>query len=302
VTVFRIGTRASALAAAQAARVAARLGAHELVTIPTPGREGAAGPDGLGADAVSRLRSALLAGEVDAIVHPLQDLPFAPVDGVVLAAVPRRDDARDAFCSRGPRLAELPAGALVGADSPLRRAQLLAARRDLGIVAVEGGVAARLARLAEEGPERLDGVVLAAADLGWLGRSADATELFDLADRPTAPAQGALAVEIRVDGPAEARRRVAALDHRPTRLATAAERGVRERLGPDLAGRLRLPDGLARRLPGGLRGPGGGARRPGRRRAPRRRLGSSGLSGRGAPRPRPSRPDRPTGRSGRLAA
>ena len=227
---LRIGTRASALATAQTRQVAARLGAHELVEISSHGDRDQATPlEALGGAGVfvSNLREALLAGEVDAVVHSYKDLPTAPAAGILLAAVPKRADPRDALVTRdGAALAALPAGARIGTGSPRRRAQLLAARGDLEIVAIRGNIDTRLGRLTGDDPERrLDAVVLAAAGLARLGRE-DRAVLLDLGDWPTAPAQGALAIEVRADAAAEVLRRVRSIDHRPSRLAAEAERGV----------------------------------------------------------------------------
>ncbi len=250
---LRIGTRASALATAQSGQIAARLGEHELVTISSEGdRDQTTALESLGGAGVfvGNLREALRRGEVDAIVHSFKDLPTAAAAGIELAAVPKRADARDAFCALGGiRLAALPAGARVGTGSPRRRAQLLAARPDVEVVAIRGNVDTRLGRLSTDDVERrLDGVVLAAAGLDRLGRSADATELLELADWPTAPAQGALAIEIRADAAAEVRRRVEKLDHRPSRLAAFAERGVLARLeagcAAPVAAHAMIEDGL----------------------------------------------------------
>jgi hydroxymethylbilane synthase len=234
VTELRIGSRASALATAQTAQVAARLGEHVIVTISSEGdRDVTTALETLGGAGVfvGDLRAALLAGEVDVIVHSYKDLPTVAPQGIDLVAVPKRGDARDAFCSLGARLADLPPGAKVGTGSPRRRAQLLAARPDLDVVAIRGNVDTRLGRLTSDDPERrLDGVVLALAGLERLGRGAEATEILDIADWPTAPAQGALALEIRSDASPDVRRRVSALDHRPSRLMTSAERGVLARL------------------------------------------------------------------------
>lgn len=234
-TSLRVGTRASELAIAQAGQIAARLGEHELIGISSEGdRDQTSALASLGGSGVfvSNLREALLRGEVDAVVHSFKDLPTAPADGIELAAVPKRADPRDAFCAAdGVGLAALPAGARVGTGSSRRRAQLLAARPDIEVVAIRGNVDTRLGRLIEQDPDRrLDAIVLAAAGLDRLGRSGVATEILALADWPTAPAQGALAIEIRSDAPAEVRRRVTRVDHRPTRLAAEAERAVLARL------------------------------------------------------------------------
>ena len=251
-TALRIGTRASALATAQASQVAARLGEHELVTISSEGDRDRTSPlESIGGTGVfvSNLREALLRGEVDAVVHSAKDLPTAPAEGIELAAVPTRADARDALVTPGGlALAALPEGAHVGTGSPRRQAQLLAARPDLEVVAIRGNIDTRLGRLADGDPERrLDAVVLAVAGLSRLGREERHVAL-ELADWPTAPAQGALAIEIRADAPDEVRRRVARLEHRPTRLAASAERGVLARLEAGCAAPIgahaMLEDGL----------------------------------------------------------
>jgi hydroxymethylbilane synthase len=250
---LRVGTRASALAVAQTSAIAAQLGDHELVTITSEGDRSSAPLASIGGTGVfvSALRDALLAGHVDVIVHSFKDLPTAPADGIVLAAVPVRADARDALATRdGVTLAKLPSGARVGTGSPRRRAQLLAARPDLEVVGIRGNVDSRLGRLYDpDDDRRVDGLVLAAAGLERLGRLDEASELLDLRVWPTAPAQGALALEIRADAPAALLDRVAAVDHGPTRLAALAERGVLERLeagcsAPIAASATATADGL----------------------------------------------------------
>jgi len=226
---LRIGTRASTLARAQAGAVADLLGA-ELVLIVSEGDRSGASLASLGGTGVfaTALRDALLAGEVDAVVHSFKDLPTAPAPGLAIAAVPERADARDALCTRdGSGLAELPAGARVGTGSPRRRAQLAAARPDLELVDIRGNIDSRLDRVSTTGPDRaLDAVVLAAAGLDRIGRLSAVTELFSLDSWPTAPAQGALAIETRSGDEHLAVR----LDHADTRLAVEAERGVLARL------------------------------------------------------------------------
>ncbi len=116
---------------------------------------------------VSALREALLAGEVDLAVHSLKDLPAGPAPGIVLAAVPPRDDPRDALAARdGARLADLPAGARIGTSSPRRAAQLLALRGDLRCVPIRGNTGTRLGKV---GSGEVNGVVLASA---WPGSGA----------------------------------------------------------------------------------------------------------------------------------
>lgn len=231
---MRVGTRASALAVAQTSAIAVQLGTHELVTITSEGDRSSAPLASMGGAGVfvSALRDALRAGEVDVIVHSFKDLPTGPADGIVLAAVPLRADARDALATRdGVTLAKLARGARVGTGSPRRRAQLLAARPDLEVVGVRGNVDTRLGRLYDaDDDRRVDGLVLAAAGLQRLGRLADASELLDLARWPTAPAQGALALEIRADAAPSLVEHVGAVDHAPTHRAAMAERGVLARL------------------------------------------------------------------------
>ncbi|SFS15709.1 hydroxymethylbilane synthase [Microbacterium sp. cf046] len=231
---IRVGTRASALAVAQTSAIAAQLGSHELVTITSEGDRSSAPLASMGGTGVfvSALRDALLAGTVDVIVHSFKDLPTAPADGIRLAAVPIRADARDALATRdGVTLSRLPKGARVATGSPRRRAQLLAVRADLDVVGIRGNVDTRLGRLYDpDDDRRVDGLVLAAAGLERLGRLGDASELFDLTEWPTAPAQGALALEIRADAGAALVDRVGAVDHDLTRLAATAERGVLVRL------------------------------------------------------------------------
>jgi len=226
---FRIGTRASTLAQAQAGTVADALGA-ELVPIVSEGDRSTASLASLGGTGVfaTALRDALLAGEVDAVVHSFKDLPTAPAEGLAIAAVPRREDARDALCARdGLGLDALPEGARVGTGSPRRRAQLAARRPDLVLVDIRGNIDSRLERLRTDDPERvLDAIVLAAAGLARIDRLDAATELLPLDSWPTAAAQGALAVETRAGDEHLAAR----LDHRPTRQAAEAERGVLARL------------------------------------------------------------------------
>ena len=226
---LRIGTRASALAMTQAGTVADMLGA-ELVPIVSEGDTSTASLSSLGGTGVfaTALREALRRGEVDAVVHSYKDLPTAAEPGLVIAAVPPRADPRDALCARdGMTLEELPPGAAVGTGSPRRRAQLAMRRPDLHLVDIRGNIDTRLGRVGHEDPERaLDAVILAAAGLERIGRLDAATELFDLDRWPTAPAQGALAVEVR-EGDEHLVRRI---DHAATRASADAERGVLARL------------------------------------------------------------------------
>ena len=227
---LRLGTRRSPLATRQARIVAdlvtERTGRPvELVPVTTHGdtsREALAAIGGSGVF-VGALREALLAGEVDAAVHSLKDLPTADAEGIALAAVPAREDARDALVARdGLTLGELPAGARIGTGSPRRAAQLRALGLGLEVVDVRGNVDTRLALVADGA---LDAVVLARAGLARLGRLEAITEVIDPLQMLPAPGQGALAVECRTNDTATAEL-LAGLDDAVTRLAVAAERTV----------------------------------------------------------------------------
>jgi hydroxymethylbilane synthase len=146
---------------------------------------------------VSALREALLGGQVDLAVHSLKDLPTGPAAGVTLAAVPPRDDPRDALIARdGAKLADLPPGARIGTGSPRRAAQLLGLRADLRCVPIRGNAGTRLGKVS--GGE-LDAVVLACAGLARIGQAGAITQVFEPEEMLPAPGQGALAVECRAD-------------------------------------------------------------------------------------------------------
>ena len=225
---LRLGTRGSRLAVAQSQAVADAITATsgrpvELVQITTRGdtsREPLAKIGGAGVF-VSALRDALLAHEVDLAVHSLKDLPTAPAPGLVVAAIPGREDPRDVVCARdGLTLGELPEGSLVGTGAPRRAAQIEALGMGLKIVDVRGNVDTRLAKVA--GGD-LDAVVLARAGLARLGSLDAITEVLDPIQVLPAPGQGALAVECR-DDDTELIGLLTALDDHTTRSAVLAER------------------------------------------------------------------------------
>jgi hydroxymethylbilane synthase len=231
--VLRLGTRRSALATVQAEFVAAALrsAGHlvELVGVTTDGdRSAAVGQpiapfSGTGVF-VGELRSRLLAGDIDLVVHSLKDLPTTPHDGLVLAAIPLREDPRDVLVARdGGPLATLSAGAVIGTGSPRRAAQLRALRADLVVQPIRGNVDTRLRKVADG---EFDAAVLAAAGLARLGRLAEATEIFDADVMVPAPGQGALAIECRDDADPELLAALVALDDPATRVAVVAERAV----------------------------------------------------------------------------
>ncbi|MDX3078233.1 hydroxymethylbilane synthase [Streptomyces sp. NPDC088354] len=236
-TALKLGTRRSALAMTQSGMVAdqvRRLTGRdvELVEVTTYGdvsREHLAQIGGTGVF-VSALRDALLNGEIDFAVHSLKDLPTADADGLTLAAIPSREDSRDALVARDgltfEQLAMDPRGARVGTGSPRRAAQLNAWARSLGVrietVPIRGNVDTRIGYVASGD---LDAVVLAAAGLSRLGRLPEVTELISPDVVLPAPGQGALAVECSA-ADAELVSALAVLDDPFTRAAVTAERAL----------------------------------------------------------------------------
>jgi hydroxymethylbilane synthase len=228
---LRLGTRGSALALAQSRLVADALTAAtgrpvDMIRIVTDGDRSAAPVAQLGVGVfVSALRDAVLAGDVDFAVHSYKDLPTAGHPGLFLAAVPEREDPRDALVTRGRMpLASLPPGARVGTGAVRRMAQLRALGLQLRVTPIRGNVDSRIARVL--GPRAdLDAVVLARAGVIRLGRAAEITETLDPELMLPAPAQGALAVECRADD-ADLVELLAALDHAPSRSAVTAERAM----------------------------------------------------------------------------
>src|SRR3954469_19094158 len=225
---LRLGTRRSALALAQSGRVASALRAHghdvALVEIVTEGDRSTDALTQLGGTGVfvTELRRQLAEGTIDVAVHSLKDLPTADAPGLVVAAVPQREDPRDALVSRDSiPLNQLAARAKVGTGSPRRSAQLRALGLGLEVVAVRGDVDTRPRRVSDGD---LDAVVVAAAGLARLGRLDEAAELLDPGQMLPAPGQGALAVECRAGDPAVDV--VAALDDPVTRATVTAERAL----------------------------------------------------------------------------
>lgn len=185
------------------------------------------------------IEEALLDGRADLAVHSLKDLPTELPAGLVLAAVPQREDPRDAIV--GKRLADLPAGARVGTSSLRRSAQLKKLRPDLVIESVRGNLDTRLRKL-DEG--QYDAIVLAAAGLrrlGWAGRIA---ETLGPEVMCSAVGQGALAIETRESGAGFDA--VRALNDASTHSAVLAERGVLGSLG----GGCQVPIGAHARIEG----------------------------------------------------
>jgi hydroxymethylbilane synthase len=211
------------MAMTQSGHVADALTGHdvELVGVTTEGDVSKANLAQIGGTGVfvNGLREKVLAGEVDFAVHSLKDLPTAPAEGIVLAAVPVRDDPRDALC--GPaKLADLPRGARIGTGSPRRMAQLRALRHDLDVVPIRGNADTRLRKVTNGD---VDAVVLAYAGLRRIDRLEAVSEVFDPSQMLPAPGQGALAVECGADR-ADLIEILATLDDLPTRHAVTAER------------------------------------------------------------------------------
>ncbi|MBX4169201.1 hydroxymethylbilane synthase [Rhodococcus sp. DMU2021] len=225
---LRIGTRGSVLATTQAGTVRDALIAAgrpaELVVITTKGdvTPGPVQRIGVGVF-TAELREALLAGEVDVAVHSYKDLPTFQDPRLVVAAVPEREDPRDALVARdGLVLGELPPGSKVGTSAPRRRAQLAALGLGLQIEPLRGNIDTRIGKV-DSG--ELDAIVIARAGLSRIGRLDRVTESLEPVQMLPAPSQGALAVECRSDDP-EMIELLAGLDHAPSRAAVVAERSL----------------------------------------------------------------------------
>ncbi len=233
---IKIGTRGSALALTQSRWVQAQLLERhpdcrvELEIIKTSGdifHDVPLAQVGGKSLFIKEIEEALLSGRVDLAVHSLKDMPAEIPAGLMLGAVPLREDHRDAFISsRYAGLAEIPAGGRIGTGSLRRRVQLLHRRPDLEIIALRGNVDTRLKKLETLG---LDALILAAAGLNRLGLSHVYRGLLSEAEMLPAVAQGALGLEVRADD-RRLRELIAFLDHPPTRIAVTAERAFLARL------------------------------------------------------------------------
>lgn len=230
---LRLGTRRSALAMAQSQMVADAVAEAsgrqvDLVPIVSEGDVNRASLSQLGGRGVfaNGLREALAADRCDFLVHSLKDLPTAQPDGLVIAATPSREDARDVVVTRdGTPLSSLPAGSTVGTGSPRRIAQVLRHNPRLEVRDIRGNVDSRLARVRDG---ELDAVILAAAGISRLGGDLGGLEAehLGLGEWPTAPGQGSLAVETRADIAPDILHALSQLDDDRTRIAITAERTV----------------------------------------------------------------------------
>src|SRR4051812_746737 len=220
--VLRAATRGSRLARAQTELVAGWLGEDvevEPVVVETTGDRRADVPiwelGGRGVF-VKEVQAAVLEGRADFAVHSAKDLPSAPVDGLVIAAVPQRADARDALVGR--RFETLAPGARVGTGSVRRRAPLAWLRPGLTFAGLRGNMDTRLAKAGD-----FAAIVVAAAALDRLGRISDISEVLSTSLLVPQVGQGALAIECRADDE-ETLAALAAIEHEPSRRAVDAER------------------------------------------------------------------------------
>ena len=225
-----LGTRGSALALAQTRLVADALaGDVETRVVRTVGDASSRPLHELGDGVfVTAIEDALRAGEIDAAIHSLKDLPTGERPGLVVGAVLPREDPRDVLitATRGG-LATLPPDARVGTSSPRRDAALRLVRPDIVTAPIRGNVETRMAKVARGD---YDATVLALAGLRRLGVPVDDAEILDDAVMLPAPGQGAIAVQCRADD-ASVRDHLALIDDADTRAATDAERELLRLMG-----------------------------------------------------------------------
>jgi hydroxymethylbilane synthase len=231
-----IGTRGSALALTQSNLMADALrAAHKGLEVRLEIIKTAGDADqktklnafpGMGVF-VKELQTALLAGTIDCAVHSLKDVPEDEPEGLMLAAFPEREDARDVFISDGRSFRQLPAGSKVGTGSPRRVLQLKALRPDLDYVDVRGNVDTRIGKVRSG---ELQGLVLAAAGMRRLGRAAEITHAFSFQDMIPAIGQASLGIECR-EADVRVRKLLEALDDAETHDAVSLERDFMKRIG-----------------------------------------------------------------------
>ncbi len=237
---LRIGSRGSALALWQANHIAALLRSvghqvdieiiktigDKIIDVPLSQVGAKSGVDkGI---FTKEIEEALLARRVDLAVHSLKDLPTELSSDFEIAAIPEREDARDAFCSQKfASIEELPSNARVGTSSLRRQAQIKAIRQDLKLLPLRGNVDTRLRKLASG---EYDAIILAAAGLNRLGQTDSVRQLLPVSMMCPAAGQGALAIEIRA-GDSVTLDLVKFLDDRDARATTTSERTLLNRLG-----------------------------------------------------------------------
>lgn len=257
VATLRMGTRGSPLALAQAGQVARALEAlHPGLRVETaviktsgdlfgapPPQAAKSLPQGAKGLWVKEIEESLLDGRVDFAVHSAKDLPARLAEGLEVAAYPEREDPRDALVARpGLRWAALGPGARVATSSLRRQLQAASARPGIELRSLRGNVDTRLRKLAEG---EFDAMIVAVAGLKRLGRTDVGLEPLDPSVMLPAPAQGALALQVRAGRAAAAL--VAALDHAPTRRCVEAERAFLAAVG----GGCGAPVGAHARAEGG---------------------------------------------------
>ena len=252
---LRVGTRGSPLALAQTEEVVVRLhSVHpdlemETVVIRTHGDDGYREDLGSALDGkrafTKRIEDALLAGRIDFAIHSLKDLPTEMATGLVIAAIPPREDPRDAFVARdGLTPDDLAPGMRVGTSSLRRRAQLLSRWPGLEVIDLHGNVNTRLHRLDSRA---FDAVIVAAAGLRRLRIEDRVAQPLPSDVMTPAPGQGALAVEAR-SGDHSVLNLLAAIDDPRARRVTDAERALSARIG----GGCNTPFGALATLDGGI--------------------------------------------------
>lgn len=234
---YRIGTRGSKLALAQAEWVGRKLKERypeleiELKIIKTTGdlvKDRPLNQIGDKGVFVKEIEQELLDGTVDIAVHSMKDMPAEPAEGLCFTKAWEREDPRDVLILREKKhLMELPEGAVIGTGSPRRKYQLLRLRPDLKVVDIRGNVETRIRKMHEQ---QLDGIVLAAAGLHRLGMQGVITQYLDETEMISAPGQGILAIEIRKDRE-DLRTILDALYREETESQRLAERGFLKEIG-----------------------------------------------------------------------
>ncbi len=247
---YKVGTRGSLLALAQTNLVIDRLknaypdDSFETVVIRTTGDKrldvslDAIGGKGVFVDTIE---AALQSGEIDMAVHSMKDMPDQPTQGLIFARTWEREDPRDVLIAReGLTLEKLPLHAKIGTGSRRRMYELRSLRPDLTIVPIRGNIDTRIRKMHEE---KLDGIVLAAAGLKRIHRENEITQFFAVEDVIPAPAQGALAIELR-ERDAALLQKLDALSDETTARIVDAERTFLQEIGGD----CHLPAGAYARV------------------------------------------------------
>ncbi|MCR4429571.1 MAG: hydroxymethylbilane synthase [Tepidanaerobacteraceae bacterium] len=251
--IIRVGSRDSKLALIQTDAVIEELRKYnadwifEKVSIKTRGDrflDSALSEEGGKGLFVKEIEDALLFGNIDMAVHSMKDMPYEIPEGLCIAAVTKREDARDAFISaNGERFADLKRGARIGTSSLRRAVQLKNIRPDIEIMPLRGNVPTRIKKMREL---NLSGIVLAAAGLKRLGMEGEVCEYFSPDIMVPAVGQGALAVEMREQD--ERMHFIKCLEEPDTASAVRAERAFMKALG----GSCKIPMGAYAQIEGDM--------------------------------------------------